>query len=71
MAQRLDKTMRREIANEVWRTFALMMNQASVTFNPEYITVVVNLREPLDLEDNLFISGLIEGYNQYIELKVR
>jgi hypothetical protein len=70
MANRLDSTMRKEIANEVWRVFGLIFKRISLSFTEDSITVIVNLKEPVDLDGPIFITALCEGYNQYFELPV-
>lgn len=71
MAQRLDYSTRKEIANEVWRVFALLFDQRiSFTFSEDNITIVVPLAESVDLDGPIFISGMNEGFNQYFEMKV-
>lgn len=67
---RLDIRSRREIADEVWRIFGLMMaDRIALTFEAEGITIRIPFKEEVDLAGPEFVTGSTTGYRQYEELE--
>jgi hypothetical protein len=64
----LDKATRREIAEEVWRVFALISSNTALAFDQNGVTIRVALKEKHEIPEGCpFIYGNIRNLRDYKE----
>lgn len=70
MAEKLDLHQRKEIAENLWRIFALIAPKVAFSFDRDGVTIRVNFQEETDLDGPELISGVIVDYNEYHETSI-
>ena len=66
----LNLRIRKEIANEVWRVFALHSRNICLSYDEDGITIRVPFELPMDLGGPEFVAGQISSLNKYSEIPV-
>ena len=68
--ENLNQAIRKEIANEVWRVFALHSDNICLSYDGDGITIRVPFIAPMNLGGPEFVAGQISDLNQYTEIPV-
>ena len=63
----LDLPTRKEIANEIWRVFALLASSTNIAFDGSGVTIRIYFKEKHQLDGPPVIYAKITGYQQYEE----
>ena len=67
MSNRLDTSIRREIARAIWAIFALLSDQITLSFDEDGLTIRVAFNEVQDLDGPDLVWGITKSYDHYEE----